>query len=323
MMRNQDRGREPIEPILNTMNSHSRQSSISVGSLYIPDALDSFGAPRVKSKSTLGEALAAKEVMVYYHAAGRRVFQGSVWLRNVPGALAGASAELARSGANLVATSSSNIPNTDLAEWAFFAEAGDDWAGLKRTQEVLEGRPDVVKSVLKEGNEGMIIDNLHYPLRLTTGEPAMIVDRKTFRDMFDRILSVFGSGGRVIIYELGLASGLENNKHFVRVLGREGVGRRVPDLVDLYTAYGWGRVESAGDSRGGFSLHPFRGTVKVYDSFECTGIKSKTSNSDFLRGHIEGFAQALAGKQIECEETRCVSTGDAYCQFEASEKPPS
>jgi len=269
-----------------------------------------------------GEALAAKEVMVYHHSAGHRVFQGSVWLRNVPGALASVSALLAKAGGNLIATSSSNIAGTDLAEWAFFAEAGNDWAGPKKTKEILDRCPDVVKSVLEEGMDGMVVDTLHYPLRLSTGEPAMVVDRKTFRDMFDRILAVFGSEGRAIIYEMGVASGLESNKHFEEVLGRDRIERRIPYLVSLYTAHGWGRVEPSKGPRPGSSVRPFRGTVRVYDSFECTGVKSKTPNSDFLRGHIEGFARALTGKEVKCEETRCVSMGDAYCQFEANEKGP-
>lgn len=273
----------------------------------------------MKVEPTVADELASKEVMVYYHAANRRVFQGSVWLRNIPGALAGASAELARSGVNLVATSSSNISNTNLAEWAFFAEAGEGWAGLKKTQEVLEGCPGVVKSVLKEGNEGMVVDDLHYPLRLSTGEPAMVMSRKNFRDMFNRMRTVFGSGGRAIIYELGLASGIEDYAHFARILGSNNLQRRVPDLVSLYTAHGWGRVGSVGHPRSGFSLRPFRGTVRLYDSFECTGVRATAPNSDFLRGHLEGFAQTLTGETIKCEETKCVSTGAAYCQFECHE----
>jgi predicted hydrocarbon binding protein len=276
----------------------------------------------VEAKSTPGEALPAKEVMVYHHSAGKRIFQGSVWLRNVPGALASVSALLAKSGCNLIATSSSNIAGTDLAEWAFFGEAGKGWAGPQKTQELINRSPDVVKSVLEEGIEGMVIDTLHYPLRLSTGEPAMVIGRKAFRDMFDRILSAFGSGGRVIIYELGVASGLESNKHFAQVLGRDSIERRISYLVSLYTAQGWGRVERTKGPRPGSSLHPFRGTVRIYDSFECAGMKSKTPNSDFLRGHIEGFARALTGKEIRCEETKCVSMGDAYCQFEAIEKQP-
>jgi len=279
-------------------------------------------ASRVKAKPATSDALAAKEVMVYYHAAGRHVFQGSVWLRDVPGALASVTAELARCGVNLVATSSSSIPNTDLAEWAFFAEVREDWAGLKKTQEVLDRSPSVVKSVLKEGKNGLVVDNLHYPLRLSSGEPAMIVSRKTFRDMFDNLVTDFGSGGRVIIYKLGHASGMESYKHFSRILGRDGVGKRIPDLISLYEANGWGRVEAAGDSIGGFSLRPFRGALRLYDCFECTGVKAKAPNSDFIRGHIEGMIFALTGKHVKCEETKCISVGDEYCEFQVIEKPP-
>jgi predicted hydrocarbon binding protein len=276
-------------------------------------------ASPAKAKSNPIDALAPKQVMVYYHAEGRHVFQGSVWLRDIPGALASVAAELARTDVNLVAAAASSIPNTDLAEWAFFAEAKEGWPGLKKTQQVLEGCPSVVKCILKEGNRGMVIDNLHYPLRMSTGEPAMIVSRRTFRDMFDHLLSDFGSGGRVIIYKLGLASGKESYKHFGGVLGRENLVQRVPELISLYTANGWGRVEPATDSVSRFSLRPFHGTLKLFDSFECAGLRAKMPSSDFIRGHIEGMTESLIGKQVKCEETRCVSMGDEYCQFEASE----
>jgi predicted hydrocarbon binding protein len=274
----------------------------------------------MKAKAKTSDRLATKAVMVYYHAANRQVFQGSVWLRNTPGALASASAALARSEVNLVATSASNIPSTDLAEWAFFAEAGEGWPGLKKTQEVLEGCHGVVKSVLKEGDGGMVVDDLHYPLQMVTGEQVMVMSRKTFRDMFDRLRTIYGSGGRAIIYELGLASGIESYTHFARILGSKSLQRRIPDLVSLYTAHGWGRAKNGEYQGHMFSMRPFRGTLKVYDSFECTGISTNTPNSDFLRGHLEGFVQTLTGEKIKCEETKCISMGDVYCQFECHEE---
>jgi predicted hydrocarbon binding protein len=265
--------------------------------------------------------LVPKEVMVYYHAAGRRVFQGSIWLRNVPGALADASAALARSGVNLVATSASTIPNADLADWTFFAEAGDGWAGLEKTQEALEACPGVVKSVIKEGKEGMVVDDLRYPLRLSSGEPAMVVSRENLRDMFKRLKAILGSGGKVLVYELGLVYGIKDYAHYSQVLGSKELQRKIPDLLSFYAAYGWGRAMNDENLHSRFSLRPFRGTLRLYDSFECTGTTASTPNGDFLRGHLEGFIQGLTGETIKCEEMKCVSTGDKYCQFECREEP--
>jgi len=63
--------------------------------------------------------------------------------------------------------------------------------------------------------------------------------------------------------------------------------------------------------------------TRAYDAFECTGIRASTPNSDFLRGHLERFAQTLTGETVKCEKTKCVSTGDQFCQFECREEATS
>ncbi|MFI5404308.1 MAG: V4R domain-containing protein [Candidatus Gagatemarchaeaceae archaeon] len=275
-------------------------------------------APRTETEIAPVDALPPKVIMVYHLSPRRKVLQGSFWLRDVPGTLAAAAGQLARSGANLVATSSTSLPGTDLAEWSFFAEEGDDWRGLKKMQESLEESPGVVKTAIREGREGMVVGTLHYPLRLSTGEQAMVLGRKDLRGMFDYMLSVFGSGGRVMVYEQGVASRIEAGKHFWGVIGRENFGRRFPDMVSLYGAHGWGRVELVN-----YSAQPLRVTARMYDCFECVGgTSSETPKADFVRGHVVGSLQTMTGRPIECEETKCVSIGDAYCQFEIREKSP-
>ncbi len=266
-------------------------------------------------KSKSDDLIRAKEIMVYYHATDRQVFQGSVELKNVPGALAGVSAELARSGVNLVATASWNINSTGLAEWGFFAEAGAEWKGIDRIEQAVGSAPHVVSCAFREGREGMVVDTLHYPLRLNTGEPAMVVNRNTFAEMFQNLLTVFGSGGRVMIHQMGVASGKETSRNLLRILGREGLEKRFPEALSLYAAMGWGRVELTD-----FSLKPFRGRLFLYDSFECTGPRTGAPKSEFIRGHVEGLGQALLEKAVVCQETKCVSAGDPFCELRCGER---
>ena len=266
-------------------------------------------------KSKSGDAIRAKEIMVYYHATGRQVFQGSVELKNVPGALAGVSGELARSGINLVATESWNMNSTGLAEWGFFAEADLDWKGLDEVEKTMARAPNVVGCAFREGKDGMVVDTLHYPLRLNTGEPAMVLSRNAFAEMIQNLLGVFGSGGRVVIHQLGVAGGKESCRNLLRTFGREGLELRFPEAVSLYAAMGWGKPELAE-----YTVRPFSGRLIMYDSFECTGPRKGAPQSEFIRGHLEGFGQTLVNRAVACKETKCLSAGDPYCELRYTEK---
>ena len=66
-----------------------------------------------------------------------------------------------------------------------------------------------------------------------------------------------------------------------------------------------------------------RFVVRVSDSIECQGKESEKHNSQWIRGHLSGAASGALGVPMECKETRCVSVGDPYCEFELSKSQGS
>jgi len=257
----------------------------------------------------------AKIVRVYHYEPGKQVFLGSVLMKDVPGALGRIALELSNHKLNLVGSSSSSINGSGIAEWGFFAVGENGPMSADGLQTAIGGMPDVVHCEIKEGKDGLIVDDLHYPLKLNTGQQAMIVRRDTFSDMFERLRFVLGTGGRVVIFQLGVATGQNAVKDHVHSIGKEAVLANARTLSDMYLAQGWGRLEVVQGK-----AEPFEVVFRLYDSFECKGASSEAPNSDFMRGYVTGYIKSLFKKNVMCTEVHCVATGHDYCEFLVTER---
>ena len=251
---------------------------------------------------------------VYNYSANRHVFAGSVWIRDVPGALAGVAIGLAKAGINLVGSSSSNVAEMGLSEWGFFAECEDGRLEVDKLQNLVLEQPNVVHCGIKDGDDGLVVDSLHYPLRMNTGQQVMVLRRDIFTQMFKRMREVFGSGGDVVLHELGYATGRDVVNDHVNNLGRAVLLRHQIQMGEELMAQGWGRVEVVSGTSG-----PMRAVFRLFDSFECAGIRSSSPNSQFFKGYVQGYVKALYGVPVDCNERRCTSMGDPYCEFEITE----
>ena len=251
-----------------------------------------------------------KFVRVYHDAKTKRAFVGTVWLKDVPGALAAAAGALASTGVNLVGSSSSTVNGTGYAEWGFFAEVDNE--GLTRDSIIRRLRriPQITRFELDEGKHGLVVDSIHYPLRFNTGQQGLIVSRSTFSRMLAHMREVFGSGGNVIAYQLGFSTGEEDAEELLSALGKQRVLENLSDLVKLYLALGWG-IPRLFNLR----LQPVQATLRISDSFECAGVRASRPNSHFLRGHLAGMVKAILDKNVECLEVRCSATGSDFCEF--------
>jgi len=251
-----------------------------------------------------------KFVRVYHDAKTKRAFVGTVWMKDVPGALAAAAGALASEGVNLVGSSSSTINGTGYAEWGFFAEVDNKRPTRESMIRSLQHIPQITRFELDEGKGGLVVDSIHYPLRFSTGQQGMIVSRTTFSEMLAHMREVFGSGGSVIAYQLGFSTGRKDAEELLSALGKQRVLDNFSDLVYLYLAQGWGIPRLV-------DLHPepLQATLRITDSFECTGIRASHPNSHFLRGHLAGMVKAILDKNVECLEIRCSATGNDFCEF--------
>jgi predicted hydrocarbon binding protein len=258
--------------------------------------------------------LTPKEIHAYHYSPNKHVFLGSVKLRDVPGALANASAVVAEMGLNLIESNSSGDSATGVAEWGFFADAVDGHISADWVEKALKGAPGVLDCKVKGAEGRVVVDTLHYPLMLSIGAPAILIRKEVFANMLRFVVETFGTGGKTLAYQLGKAAGEKDGSDLMNEIGEERILENLPELVNLYIAQGWGIPELID-----LSIEPLKATIRLDDCFECKPRNSMTPASNFIRGHLAGLGKAFFDKEVECIERKCVAKGDAYCEFEAAE----
>ena len=258
--------------------------------------------------------LSPKEIHAYHYSPNKHVFLGSVKLRDVPGALANASAVVADLGLNLIESNSSGDSSTGLAEWGFFADAVDGHISASWVEKALKDTSDVLDCKVRGAEGRVVVDTLHYPLMLSIGAPAILIRKEVFADMLKFVVETFGSGGKALAYQLGKAAGEKDGLDLIDEIGEERILENLPELVNLYTAQGWGIPELID-----LSFAPLKATIRLDDCFECKPRNSMIPTSNFIRGHLAGLGKAFFDKEVECIERKCVARGDEYCEFEAVE----
>lgn len=256
----------------------------------------------------------AKVTMGYHYNPNKKVFLVSVDLKNVSGALAGLTAALSEAGVNTLSGFTEAKAGEERGTWGFFAEASQDMRASK-LKELLDSSSFVRESEVVEGTGGLVVDTIHFPLKLNSGETMILARKEVFGDMFRRLGEMFGTGGEAIIFEEGEATGESDGRRLVEVFGKSLAQQSIPELTMLYLTLGWGQPELVR-----FNPSPFHATLRIYNSFECLGQKSTKPNSNFIRGHLAGLINVLFSKHVKCRETKCMALGDESCEFEISEE---
>jgi predicted hydrocarbon binding protein len=255
---------------------------------------------------------APKDVLVGVYSPGRKLFEFSVWVRNVPGAIAEVSGCLAKNGVNLLSGFHKADPSTDRAHWGFIA----DLAGSKiRPPEVLR-KIKALKAVLDANMaearfNGLIVDEIHFPLT-ALGERSLLLKVETWGDMSSRLFEAFGSGANVILYEMGLKAGENKAKNIFEKYGRDRL-KALQIIMAERVAKGWGipKIEE-------FKEDKLEAKISVQDLFECLPYKGKLSQtkSHFFRGYLTGAFNHLFRKKATVTEVKCIAKADENCQFE-------
>jgi len=184
------------------------------------------------------------------------------------------------------------------------------------TKEALRPRLDGIAAVRElriAGGEEFVVDELFYPVVMsTTGARIMLMTKESFQNMLSAMGETFGSGASVIAFKEGSAQG-SRYALGLRSIIRGDIRRFVGELAKLYAATGVGIAEFVE-----IDLDDPHFIVRVTDSIECQGRRSDKHNSQWIRGHLSGAASSALDVQMDCKETKCVSVGDPYCEFELS-----
>ena len=155
----------------------------------------------------------------------------------------------------------------------------------------------------------LLIDVMRFPL-LVMGLRSFIFKVDTWGSIAAHLLQRFGTGGAVILYEMGLRAGEARVKEVVAegfsgslafdviLAERIGLGWGIPKLVE-------------------FNEENVQGSLSVQELFECLPFKGtgNGSRSHLFRGYLAGVIQQLFNKKVKVEEVECIARGDQACLF--------
>ena len=141
------------------------------------------------------------------------------------------------------------------------------------------------------------------------GTDWILMNGATFRKLIQGSEKILGSGAAPVWFEAGKHAGREFSGNLVR-LGMP--FHEVPQAFEeFFTKGGWGNVLAKVDFAKKEAL------VTVKNSVIARGIEATAPVCYSIRGFIKGVCDVIFQGETECIETRCMATGDAYCEFRA------
>lgn len=251
-----------------------------------------------------------KDIMVYRYDPRRRYFIVSLHLENKPGELGNLANLLGIRGINILEGFFGGIETGEKGNVSFFLEStnermDDDWL-----RDFLKSTVGVSDVEVKSDTEGFLTDSLNFPITWNNGDRAVLMRVEGLRAMLDAIKTADPNGGEASIYAQGFSYGdaaWENLFGIHKPRARDGLA----EMLSIYVATGWGKIELT-------DINPPRMTAKVRlrEGFECVGLSTGKKESHFIRGHFAGAFSSYFGKVVKAKETKCLSSGDPYCEFE-------
>ncbi len=174
-------------------------------------------------------------------------------------------------------------------------------------------------SIIEPVTEGFIADNISLPLVIGK-ERAVIFESSGFKYLIEKLREQFGSAGETVLYYMGFDIGLgygENYKQIGDILGLRSPREILEKIcVPIFQSIGFGSLEVVE-----LRENPLCIKIRVYNSFECElGPKQNKPYSHLVRGVLAGLAAAIFGKETLAKESKCITMGNEYCEFEVIQK---
>ena len=140
----------------------------------------------------------------------------------------------------------------------------------------------------------------------------ILMQGSTLRSLIEGINNVRGSEGGSILFDAGRLTG----RNFTQTVINEGTSpEEVPMWLEVFfTQGGWGKITARADFVNKTAV------VVIDNCATARQVKSKESSCHFIRGYIAGICEILFKTNVECVETRCMSKGNAYCEFRVQTK---
>lgn len=253
-----------------------------------------------------------KELPVARLSRTRRLAQVVVKLKDISGAMADITSITAAEGVDIRQSVAFAVDREGYAVYSMFVWLKLDGYKLEHLVGKLKKSPYVLDVQAKDGVEGAIVDTLTFPIRFA-GERAVLLQTSALVEMFEEVERVFGSGGSVIVHQLGVNYGKAISSEMAKTLTRPYMIRNYRYGLNLFSAMGWGipQVLNANEDLT-------RVTVRIDDCFECRGRPPGKPEGWFTGGFLAGVFSFLSGKEVRPKETKCTATGDDHCEFQLS-----
>ncbi len=255
-----------------------------------------------------------KIITAFMYIPKKNYFLLNLEMRNRLGDLAAVSHLLAEASIEILSGSFTRGTGTKPGTWQIFVQPLNGTTA-EETKKLLVSCPDVLACHIKESRDGLLVDSLTFPIKIDSGQRAMIMRNDVWNSMLQKTREKFGSGGDVIIYEQGNMAGRMSGKELLMALGRDKITQQLDQIVAMYQALGWGKAKVLN-----FVQSPLSMAIRMWESAECMGQKSDKATGHFIRGHIVGHVEELFSIECKCVETSCLARGDQYCEFVLEEK---
>jgi len=253
-----------------------------------------------------------KDVIVFRYDRSKTYYLVSLRLENKPGALGNLANVLGIRDVNILEGFFGGMSYGPTAVVSFFLESTNKRMDEKWLKDFLQTVVYVSDVEVKHAVEGVLTDTLNFPLTWNNGDRAILMRSEGLRAMLDAIKSSDSTSGEASISSQGFSYGKaawENLMSNFRPQTKEGLA----EFLGVYSAVGWGKPELT-------ELDPAkrRAKFRMRDNFECEGVSTGASASNFVRGHISGAFSTYFGGYVRAVEKKCLSKGDPYCEFEIS-----
>ena len=191
-----------------------------------------------------------KEIISYVYKPRARLFHIVLQLRDVPGALADITVSLAKYKVNILGGFISGIEDPKEKDKVdrsvgLFVEAQNREMTAQQIKGLIQDSAYASEITVRESNDGLIVDSLNFPLKLSQGQRAIVMRSEVIASSMNEIRQIFNTGGDVMLYKQGFSAGQNDAEELIRIFGEGSVLNRIEDLVNLYSSLGWGKARIA------------------------------------------------------------------------------
>jgi predicted hydrocarbon binding protein len=249
----------------------------------------------------------------------RKLSGFSIIAKNVPGILANVGKICADRMINIVSiiTSAEQIVGSDTHVF-LIADLTDSTTSPEALREELSKINNIISVDIVEPFANFIIDNTHFPLTLYGGKTrAIIIGESVIKGFLFGLSQQLGEPiSQITLWNMGYGAGKE-----IWNLIYEWRKAAVKELVELMLktsiALGWFSKYEIVD----YSPVSKYVKIRIWDNWEChaRGISGRPE-SHFLRGIFAGFFTKHFNENCQAFETKCISKGDEFCEFEIKVK---